>query len=80
VSGVIISGALTDLASWRWIFFINLPVALVALLMVPRLVSESRMVREHRRLDLAGPRTPASRPVCRRLCSRSAGRSAWPVW
>jgi EmrB/QacA subfamily drug resistance transporter len=54
VCGTIISGALTDLASWRWVFFINVPVALVALLMVPRLVSESRMVREGRRLDFAG--------------------------
>src|ERR1043165_4916613 len=48
-SGTVISGALVDLASWRWIFFVNLPVALFALLMVPRLVSESRMVREHAR-------------------------------
>jgi MFS family permease len=45
---------LTDLASWRWIFFINLPVALFALLLVPRLVAESRMVRKHRRPDYAG--------------------------
>jgi MFS family permease len=53
--GTVISGMLTDLASWRWIFFINLPVAAFALVMVPRLVSESRMVREHDKLDLAGP-------------------------
>jgi EmrB/QacA subfamily drug resistance transporter len=53
-SGTVISGALVDLASWRWIFFVNLPVALLALLLVPRLVSESRMVREHARPDIAG--------------------------
>jgi EmrB/QacA subfamily drug resistance transporter len=54
VSGVVISGVLTDLASWRWIFYLNLPIAVFALLMVPRLVSESRMVREHQRLDFTG--------------------------
>jgi MFS family permease len=53
-TGTVISGVLTDLASWRWIFFVNLPVALFALLVVPRLVSESRMVREHTRPDFAG--------------------------
>ena len=51
-TGSVISGVLTDAASWRWIFYINLPIALFALLMVPRLVSESRMVREQRRIDL----------------------------
>jgi EmrB/QacA subfamily drug resistance transporter len=53
-TGTVISGVLTDLASWRWIFFVNLPVALFALITVPRLVSESRMVREHGRIEVAG--------------------------
>jgi EmrB/QacA subfamily drug resistance transporter len=52
-SGTVISGLLTDFASWRWIFYINLPVALFALLAVPRLVSESRMARAQRP-DFAG--------------------------
>jgi EmrB/QacA subfamily drug resistance transporter len=45
-SGTVISGVLVNYANWRWIFFVNVPVALVALLVTPRLVSESRMVRE----------------------------------
>jgi len=54
-AGAVISGALTELADWRWIFYINVPIALFALLMVPRLVSESRMVREGgHRLDFTG--------------------------
>jgi EmrB/QacA subfamily drug resistance transporter len=53
-SGTVISGLLVDFASWRWIFFVNLPVALFALVMVPRLVSESRMVRDADRPDYAG--------------------------
>jgi EmrB/QacA subfamily drug resistance transporter len=60
-TGVVISGALTDLASWRWIFLVNLPVAAFALLVVPRLVSESRMDRgateARRRIDVWGPIT-----------------------
>ncbi|HWI43586.1 MAG TPA: MFS transporter [Nocardioides sp.] len=47
-SGTVISGAVVDLASWEWIFYINLPVAAFALLAVPRLVSESRMESRHR--------------------------------
>jgi EmrB/QacA subfamily drug resistance transporter len=53
-SGTVISGALVNYASWRWIFFVNLPVAAFALAMVPRLVSESKMVRDAHRPDYAG--------------------------
>lgn len=40
--GLVISGVLTGLASWRWIFLINLPVVVMALALLPRLVAESR--------------------------------------
>ncbi|MGJ0558363.1 DHA2 family efflux MFS transporter permease subunit [Methylocystis sp.] len=53
-SGTVISGFLTDLASWRWIFLINVPVAVAALVIVPGLVSESRMKQGSQRPDYLG--------------------------
>ena len=52
-TGVVLSGVLADLASWRWIFLVNLPVAAVSLVLLPRLVGESRAP-VRRRLDLPG--------------------------
>lgn len=40
--GPLIAGLLTDAFSWRWVFFINLPIALVAIVITSRSVSESR--------------------------------------
>ncbi len=52
--GSVISGFLTDFASWRWIFLINVPVAVAVLLIMPRLVSESRMKQGGTRPDYLG--------------------------
>jgi EmrB/QacA subfamily drug resistance transporter len=40
--GLIVSGIIVDGIGWRWIFLVNVPVAVVVVTMIPRLVSESR--------------------------------------
>jgi EmrB/QacA subfamily drug resistance transporter len=54
--GVLLSGVITQLATWRWVFFINLPFALLALILLPRLVDESRAPRTKvgRNVDILG--------------------------
>ncbi len=79
-TGTIISGVLTNYASWRWIFYINLPVAAFALLVVPRLVSESRMQRESRRPDFAGAFTATGGLVAIVDGLLNASTHAWASW
>ena len=51
--GPVIGGGLVQL-SWRWVFWINIPIGLAAILMAVRVVPESRDERSGRRPDLAG--------------------------
>jgi EmrB/QacA subfamily drug resistance transporter len=44
-AGVLLGGVLTDALSWEWIFFVNIPVGLVAVLLAPMLLGESRDTR-----------------------------------
>ena len=50
--GLILGGLLTDVASWRWTLFINVPIGLAVLLLTPRFVSETP--RRHGRFDFVG--------------------------
>ncbi|HZC04811.1 MAG TPA: MFS transporter [Ktedonobacterales bacterium] len=51
--GILLGGLLTQFVGWPWIFLINVPIGVVALLLSPRLMPESR-ANGVRRLDLAG--------------------------
>ncbi|OYY91333.1 MAG: EmrB/QacA family drug resistance transporter [Sphingomonas sp. 28-66-16] len=48
VFGPTIGGYITDKASWHWIFLINVPVGIVALILVQLFVDESETIRRDR--------------------------------
>ncbi len=53
-AGVLLSGVFTDLLTWRLIFLINVPLAIIPLLVLPRLVPETKDTTGARRLDWLG--------------------------
>lgn len=50
--GLILGGIVTDLGSWRWTMFINVPIGIAVLLLVPRFVDETQ--RRPGRFDFVG--------------------------
>jgi EmrB/QacA subfamily drug resistance transporter len=52
--GVLAGGLLTRYVGWEYIFFINVPIGVVALALTRRLVPESRLSAARRRYDVLG--------------------------
>jgi EmrB/QacA subfamily drug resistance transporter len=50
--GLILGGLLTSYADWRWVFFVNVPIGLILVLLAPRVLGESDRV--HGKFDLPG--------------------------
>ncbi|WP_280440439.1 MFS transporter [Nocardia brasiliensis] len=57
--GVVLGGVLTDLLSWRWIFFVNLPIAVVAIALTATVFPASAR-RGDRAVDVPGMLTFAT--------------------
>ncbi|MEE4546553.1 MFS transporter [Streptomyces sp. V4-01] len=54
VLGVLFGGLLTQGPGWRWVFFINVPIAVFAVIAAPFVLPESRSGGAGRRFDAAG--------------------------
>ena len=53
-AGVLLGGVITSYLGWSWIFFVNVPVGLAAIVLTPFLLRDSRAELPHRHFDLAG--------------------------
>ncbi|MFL5675242.1 MAG: MDR family MFS transporter [Chloroflexota bacterium] len=54
VAGPLIGGWLTENAGWNWIFYVNIPIGIVALLVIQRLLPTVKTASATRNFDLLG--------------------------
>ena len=52
--GVLLGGVLTEYVGWEWVFFVNAPIGIAAILLAPRLLRESRVEDAVRSFDAIG--------------------------
>jgi EmrB/QacA subfamily drug resistance transporter len=53
ILGPVIGGAIVDSVSWHWLFFVNVPICILALILAPKLLPADRRNRGQR-LDVRG--------------------------
>src|SRR3954454_6220890 len=74
--GPLAGGALTDWLSWRWIFFVNIPIGIAAVLVAMRVLRESSDP-EHSRLDPVGLVTLTIGLLCLILALIEGNTQGW---
>ncbi|MDJ0376706.1 MFS transporter [Cryobacterium sp. PH31-L1] len=75
-TGAILGGVLTDLLSWRWAFFINIPIALAVVVLAPLVVAESRPANRSR-MDIPGAITVTAALLALVYGLSSAAQTSW---
>ena len=53
-AGVLLGGVLTEYLGWEWVFWVNVPIAIGAAVLAPRMLRESRRESDTRTFDVAG--------------------------
>jgi EmrB/QacA subfamily drug resistance transporter len=75
--GVLLGGVLTEYLGWEWVLFVNVPIALVAAVLAPRLFGESRASDAGSRIDLAGAFTVTGALVAAVYALVEANHAGW---
>ena len=53
-AGVLLGGLLTEYAGWEWVLWVNVPIVVIAALLAPRLLVESKVETKTRHFDALG--------------------------
>ncbi|UZN05392.1 MFS transporter [Cellulomonas sp. S1-8] len=81
VGGPLLGGVITDAAGWRWNFFVGLPFAVAAIVVLQRTLHLPAVVRRRVRIDWAGALLLAASVATLLLWVTFAGTSfAWLSW
>ena len=75
--GLVFGGLLTRFAGWQYVFWLNVPVGVVALLLIRRVVPESRVDVRRRRYDPLGAVTVTGALVLLAYAISQAPRVGW---
>ncbi|MER7504407.1 MFS transporter [Nonomuraea pusilla] len=78
--GPALGGVLVATLGWRWVFWINVPVGLVAIVAGHYLLPRTRLRRHARRFDLAGLALLATATTCLLLAASAVSGLALPPW
>lgn len=73
--GLVSGGLLTELVSWRWVMFVNVPIAVAAFVLGRLVIPETE--RRHGRFDLVGALTSTIGMTAIVLGLVEAGTSSW---
>jgi EmrB/QacA subfamily drug resistance transporter len=75
--GGVLGGVITTGIGWQWVFFVNVPVGLITLALVPRYVPESRADGMARHFDSAGAITVTSGLMALVFALTQSTRHGW---
>ncbi|MGW4200557.1 MDR family MFS transporter [Streptomyces sp. NPDC004726] len=77
LAGPLVGGVLTDQFGWRWIFYVNVPLGLLALIGVRALLPAAAPGRGRPRVDYLGTALLTGLIACLVLATDLAGRDGW---
>jgi EmrB/QacA subfamily drug resistance transporter len=75
--GLLVGGALTQALSWHWIFFVNVPIGIAALLLGAALIPRHEGIGLHHGLDVAGAALVTAAPSLAIYTILQASEHGW---
>ena len=78
--GPVVGGVFTELVDWRWVFYINIPISMVAIVLIMVLSYESRDPEASGRIDIPGVLLLLIAIGGLSIAVSFVAEHPWPVW